>query len=264
MNDYRRHADETALDERVSQLLSAAAAPSEPGPLPGEGTALAAFRASQTTPARRPSMLSSLTSAKAGLAAALGAGVLLTGGVAAAATGALPGAAQDTARDMLGNVGITVPGPAEAAGDHPAARGKSGEARTDDDADATVEADATVADDATTDATDGAELPEASGKGQAVSEVATSDEYTGADKGAAVSELASEGKSQAGDEHGKSGEEHGKSGEEHGVDGPSVAAQVQADDTEDAEVEAEDDADDAEEDDDESSDERGERANARP
>ena len=124
LNPNRHEADDTLLDERVVSLLSAAAAPSEPGPLPGEGAALAAFRSAQV-PTRRSSMLSSLIAAKAGVAAAIGAGVLLTGGVAAAATGTLPGAAQDTARDVLSNFGVTVPGSADASAGHADTRGKS-------------------------------------------------------------------------------------------------------------------------------------------
>jgi hypothetical protein len=204
LNDHRRHADDAVLDEPVSSLLSAAAAPCEPGELPGEAAALAAFRASRT-PTRRKSMLTSLTTAKAGVAAAIGSSLLVTGGVAAAATGTLPGAAQDTARGMLETIGVEVPGADEAAGPNPGSRGGS----------------AVEVDDATKDpaeVTDGA-----AGKGEAVSELATTTDVTGADKGAAISELASDGKSQAGEqEQDRSGtardraDQWGQSAEEHG------------------------------------------------
>ena len=105
---HRRHDTDTALDERVLSVLAAAAAPTEPGPLPGEAEALAAFRASRIA-TRRPSMLSSLMTAKAAAAAALSAGILLTGSVGAAAAGALPAGAQDSASDLLARVGVSVP-----------------------------------------------------------------------------------------------------------------------------------------------------------
>jgi hypothetical protein len=194
LNNDRREAHDTALDERVVSLLEAAAAPTEPGPLPGEAEALAAFRASQPTP-RRSSMLSSLASLKTGIAAALGTGVLLTGGVGMAAAGALPDGAQDTASEMLAKVGVTVPGAAEAAAD--AGKGES------------------TADEASADR----EMPEASRKGQDVSDLARNTELEGADKGAAVSDFASEGRSRAGGENDRS---------QARVDGRSVAGEKQA------------------------------------
>jgi hypothetical protein len=88
-----------------------------------------------------------------------------------ASAGSLPGAAQQVASDMLAKVGISVPGPNEHADDHPATRGKSAE------------------DHATT------------GKGSDISELATTTELSGVEKGAAISTAASNGKSQAG-QHG--------------------------------------------------------------
>ena len=123
-----RRTEATAPDPRVAVVLAAAAAPTEPGPQPGEAAALAAFRTAAPTPNRRTRMFPSL---KAAAVAATATGALLTGGVAVAATGALPGAAQDTARTMLGTVGVTVPGPADAAGTHPATRGKSAATATE-------------------------------------------------------------------------------------------------------------------------------------
>jgi hypothetical protein len=195
LNNDRREASDTAPDERVVLLLEAAAAPTEPGPLPGEAEALAAFRASQPTPRRSP-MLSSLTSVKTGIAAVLGTGVLLTGGVGMAAAGALPEGAQDTASAMLAKVGVTVPGAAEVA----VADAGKGES---------------TADEASADR----EMPDASKKGQDVSDLARNTELEGADKGAAVSDLASEGKSRAGEEN---------DGSQARVDGGAVAGEKQA------------------------------------
>jgi hypothetical protein len=175
-----RRTEATAPDPRVAAVLAAAAAPTEPGPQPGEAAALAAFRAAAPTPNRRTRMFPSL---KAAAVAATATGALLTGGVAVAATGALPGAAQDTARTMLGTVGVTVPGPADAAGTHPATRGKSAATATESAAPAAAPATAAAA------------------KGQAVSGLATTTDATGRDKGAAISALASEGRSKAGLPH---------------------------------------------------------------
>jgi hypothetical protein len=107
------------------------------------------------------------------LAAALAAAALV-GTTGLALAGTLPGAAQDIASEMLGKVGVTVPGPNSNAGDHPNTRGSSSEHTTV----------------ATT----------SSGKGAEISDLATS-ELSGLEKGAAVSTAASGGKSQAGQEH---------------------------------------------------------------
>lgn len=191
----RRHrAGDDSLDPRVADVLAAAAAPTEPGPLPGEAAALAAFRSAVPTPHRRTRMLPSI---KAAALAATAAGALLTGGVAAAATGTLPGAAQDKAQTVLGAVGVTVPGPNAAAGDHPATRGRSAQApgHTRPTATATAEAAAPLA-------TTPAPVTTASpNHGQIVSDFAHTTTLTGRDKGAAISALASGGKSRAGRPH---------------------------------------------------------------
>jgi hypothetical protein len=101
----------------------------------------------------------------------------------------LPGAAQDVASQMLAKVGVTVSGPNENAGTHPDVRGQS-----ESDVSATEEH---------------ADLAgESQGKGAEVSELATTTELEGVEKGAAISTLASEGKSQAG-QHGQATDEHG-------------------------------------------------------
>lgn len=99
-------------------------------------------------------------------AALVAAGLACSAGLASA--GALPGAAQQVASDMLAKVGISVPGPNEHADDHPATRGKS------------------------------AEEHGTTGKGSNISELATTTELSGVEKGAAISTAASNGKSQAG------------------------------------------------------------------
>ena len=166
---------------RVAAVLAAAAAPAE-RPVPGEAAARAAYReAMAVDPApTRSRMNSRTTAAKITAAAALSALSLVGGGVAVAATGALPGTAQQTAKDALARVGVSVPGPADDAAEVTTTRGGS---------DATETA---VAEPETTASTD------ASAHGDAVSELATTTDLEGADKGAAVSGLASDGKSKAG------------------------------------------------------------------
>jgi hypothetical protein len=137
-------------------------------------------------------MLPRVTPLRAAVASGATAALLLTGGVAAAATGTLPGAAQDTARDMLATIGVTVPGADEAAAGHADQRGPVAE----DTGEVTpVEAPAD-------EQTDGAAEDDAqSGQGAEVSELARTTEATGADKGAEISGFASDGKSKAG-QHG--------------------------------------------------------------
>ena len=198
-----RRTEATAPDPRVAAVLAAAAAPTEPGSQPGEAAALAAFRAEAPTPNRRTRMFPSL---KAAAVAATATGALLTGGVAMAATGALPGAAQDTARTMLGTVGVTVPGPADAAGTHPATRGRS------------------AASAAATTVPTAAPATTAAAKGEAVSQLATTTDATGRDKGAAISALASEGRSKAGLPHPTPTTTTAATGADSSTDGRSTAA----------------------------------------
>lgn len=143
----------------------------------------------------------SLTPVKAALAAAVTGGVLLTGGVAAAATGALPGAAQDTARDMLAHVGVSVPGAAEQSAGHADQRQQpAGTSSGKDDA-----TDQEHAGDST------------NGKGATISELAKSTPTGGVEHGATVSTAASGAKSKAG-ESGKASEHSGQ------TDQPSTPA----------------------------------------
>ena len=66
-------------------------------------------------------MLSTISPVKAALATSATAALNLAGAFSAAATGALPGAAQDTAHEVLAKIGVTVPGPNEASAGHPTA-----------------------------------------------------------------------------------------------------------------------------------------------
>lgn len=225
IDERHRSGRDAPSSAEVRSLLAAAAAPTEPGPVPGEAGALAAFRA--VTRARgRKRMLSTVTPLKATLAASATAGLLLTGGVSAAVAGALPGAAQDTARTMLARVGVTVPGADEASAGHADERGTS----TDHDSAADASAGSRAGD---------------SGKGGKVSDLARTTDATGVDKGAEVSGLASGGKSQAG-RHGKAAAPDTTRSEDAGANGraddhqPSVDAS-RAGDTGKADARATDD-----------------------
>jgi hypothetical protein len=99
--------------------------------------------------------------------------VALAGTTGLAVAGSLPGAAQDIASSMLAKVGVTVPGPATNADTNGSVRGTS---------------------------PDVAQGPAATGA--EIAELATTTTLSGVAKGAAVSTLASGGKSRAGAEHG--------------------------------------------------------------
>lgn len=143
-------------------------------------------RPRETMPTPRRTTLQRFKLAGAAVTAALA----CTTGLAFA--GSLPGAAQDVASSMLSKVGVTAPGPNENAGTHPSIRGTSSDVATSDDAEGTDEA-----------------APEnAGGKGAEISELATTTDLTGVEKGAAISTLASGGKSQAG-QHGEATAHHG-------------------------------------------------------
>jgi hypothetical protein len=171
---YGNSLDETRSDP-VAAVLAAAAAPTEPGPLPGEAAARLAFRAAAPPCDRRLPVHSSTVSLKVLAATAVAAGALLTGGAAAAASGSLPGAAQDTARAMLTKIGVSVPGADDSAAGHADSRSTAATPSTPPTGEAA------------TDST--------------ISQLATTTTATGVDKGAEISAAASGGKSQAG-QHG--------------------------------------------------------------
>lgn len=169
----------------VDDVLEAAAGPAGPAELAGEGAAVAMFRSE--LPGRRPRRF---LARKAGIAAIGTIGVLSLGG-AAAATGSLPDAAQDTARSALTKVGVEIPaGKATAPGqvkkgtDSTSATGK-GQA----DKPAKPAKPATPAKGSSTGS---------NGQGETISSIAKDPALSGAEKGAAVSAAASDGKSQAG------------------------------------------------------------------
>lgn len=169
---HARKDQEPVTDPRLASLLDAAAAPPEPGPASGESAALAAFRSSSVAAQRRFQMHTRTTPLKSLAVAAASAGLLLTGGIAAANAGVLPGAAQDTARTVLGSVGVDVPGADEHSAGHADTRGRPDQAPPAGDT------------------ADGADPESANTHGTTVSEVARSDEFTGSEKGEAVSEAA--------------------------------------------------------------------------
>jgi hypothetical protein len=163
----------------VARLLEAAAAEPRADELAREAEVVAmvaaAVRSSSSSNAsspRRSFMPFALSRPR--ISAALVA-VALACSAGLASAGALPGAAQDIASDMLAKVGISVPGPNENARTHPSGRGTS------------------------------AETPSNAGQGSEISDLATTTELTGVEKGATISTAASEGKSQAG-QHGPGSE----------------------------------------------------------
>jgi hypothetical protein len=125
-----------------------------------------AVRSSSSTHSPRRSFMPIALSRPRITAALVAAALACTIGLASAS--ALPGAAQDIASEMLAKVGISVSGPNDNAGTHPNVRGTSTVTASD------------------------------AGKGSDISDLATTTDLSGVDKGAAISSAASDGKSQAG------------------------------------------------------------------
>ena len=157
----------------VARLLEAASAEPTADELSSEAEMVAMFAAavcssssSNSSSPRRSFMPFALSRPRI---SALLVAVALACSAGLASAGALPGAAQDIASDMLAKVGVSVPGPDDSAGTHPSGRGTSGE------------------------------TPSSAGQGSEISELATTTELTGVEKGAAISTAASDGKSQAGE-----------------------------------------------------------------
>ena len=109
---------------RVAQLLAAAAAAPTPDELAGQGAVLAELRTvtrgrrSAVRPSRR--VRTSRRRRRAGLAVVVVVGALVTGGVAGAATGHLPGPVRDAARSIIGAADGVPPSAATQAGQPPA------------------------------------------------------------------------------------------------------------------------------------------------
>ena len=112
---------------RLAALLAAAAAPCEAGPQSGEDFVLDAFHDLVVEGAGVPSLAARRNRRRMAVVAATSTVVMLGSGIAAAATGSLPGAAQSTAKTVLGVIGVSVPGPDDHAGNHPNQRGRSGD-----------------------------------------------------------------------------------------------------------------------------------------
>jgi hypothetical protein len=163
---------------RVVQLLEAASAEASSEELAREPETVAAMAAALRSPVHRNATLSRRSFMPFALsrprltAAVLAAAFAASVGMASA--GSLPGAAQDVASEMLAKIGIAVPGANDNAGTHPGVRGNSVSVPS---------------------------APADAGKGADISELATTTDLTGVEKGAAISTAASGGKSQAG-QHG--------------------------------------------------------------
>ena len=214
MPTHHSRPDHTAADHRIELLLAAAAAPTEAGRQPGEAAAVAAFRQTVGVSGVAPSRATWRT----GIVAAFSALLVLGGGVTTAAvSGSLPDPAQDTAQSWLEQVGVAVPGggrgatvPVDASEDDRAGNGET--PKTDDRA---QPADGPAG-------SHEADRPGAAGKGGEVSRTARDPEVHGQDKGAAVSELASDGRSRAGQHGGAGASSEGAGGRTPSVDGPGA------------------------------------------
>jgi hypothetical protein len=123
---------------------------------------------------RRSPVCTKFRSAKVAAATLVGGLSLVTG---LAMAGALPGAAQDVASNMLDKVGVSTPSPNGNAGDHPDTRGNSADHPSSDVP---------------------SSQPSDPGRGAEISNLATTTNATGVDKGAEISSTASNGTSQAG------------------------------------------------------------------
>lgn len=108
----------------VAQLLAAAAAAPTPGELVGQEAALAELRAVTWARApaggRRAARVDTRRRRRTGLAVVVVVGALVTGGVAGAATGHLPGPVGEAARSILGTGGGQAPSASTEGGQPPA------------------------------------------------------------------------------------------------------------------------------------------------
>jgi hypothetical protein len=159
------------------------------GELDGEAAAVAqiitAITVAEAVPVTRRSVVHHRSRVSLTIAVATGA-LALTSGLAFA--GELPGAAQDTAHNVLAKLGVSVPGPNSHAATHPEVRGNSTNVAASDQT-----------------PTGAPSTDSAKGKGTLISALAHSTTATGRDKGATISTAASGGKSHAGNPPGHSG-----------------------------------------------------------
>ena len=199
--------------DSLASLMDALRLPGLDHELSGQEQSVAAFTAAlgaaATVDRPRRNPVRSRRSRFALSLALSGAALVATSGLAYA--GALPGAAQDTAKSVLAGLGVTVPGPNQHAGTHPDTRGNSaaapGHAATAD-----------TGTDATGDTSSG------KGKGAAISTLARTTTATGRDKGAVISATASGGKSHAGSPPGTASAHHSTSASDQGGTGTADGA----------------------------------------
>jgi hypothetical protein len=200
--------------ESLASLMDALRVPGLDHELSDQAQSVAAFTAAlgAADTVDRPRRGRPVTSRRSRFALSLalsGAALVATSGLAYA--GALPGAAQDTARGVLAGLGVTVPGPNQHAGTHPDTRGNSAAAPAH-------AATAGTGTDATGDTSSG------KGKGAAISNLARTTTATGRDKGAIISTAASGGKSHAGNPPGGANTHHSAGTSDQGGTGTADGA----------------------------------------
>jgi hypothetical protein len=165
--------------QRVTAVLAALTAAPSATELSGEGEAVEDISrriaaAASSPPRSRSTKMKMKRRFQIAGVTLVGSATLLSG---LGAAGALPGAAQGIASDMLSTVGVSVPNPNSHSDGHADQRGRSGDAVNTAD-------------------TGGAQSTDT---GSTVSGVAKDPSTTGVDKGAAVSSVASDGQSRAGE-----------------------------------------------------------------
>lgn len=211
MNPHRQTLDDDSASRMLQGLVHPDDAPPGYGPVAGllagaaqspplaegDGTAticamvevIRAGAAPTPQSSRRRSMLGKLFAGKALVAMAA---VALTATGAAAATGSLPAQVQDVVSDAVSHVGVDLPADAGKSADHR----QDGEHRQPDDKDRSGEDRSRPGDSGGEDAGD-------NGKGAEISDLTHDPALDGQPKGPAVSDVASNGKSRAGEEQGK-------------------------------------------------------------
>jgi len=185
---------DVSVPPAVASALAAATAPPAPAELAGEQVAVHSYLVAIAPAPPRIARLRSLRASKAALAAVAAVSLVGISG-AAAATGTLPVKAQDVARTSLTKVGIDIP----------KGRGKGlatapGQLKKDlpvvDESSTTVDEPSAGKPSRPVDK----ENPPSTTKGATISSIAKDPTLTGAEKGAAVSDAASDGKSRSGED----------------------------------------------------------------
>jgi len=183
---------DVSVPPAITWLLAAAAAPPAPAELAGERAAVVSYTAAVAPTQPRIARLRSLRASKAALAAVAAVSLVGISG-AAAATGTLPEKAQDVARTSLTKVGIDVP-----KGKGKGLTTAPGQLKKDlvDGSSTTVDEPSAGKPSRPVDK----ENPPSTTKGATISSIAKDPALTGAEKGAAVSDAASDGKSRSGED----------------------------------------------------------------